>query len=490
MIREGRLGSGTDPEVANYMSSLEFDRHILTYDILNDLAHVVMLIETGIIQKKDGSRILGGLRDILSSGEAVLKRKYEDVHLAVEGELSKLVGEAAGRMHTGRSRNDQVACDLRMWLRDEINELSRLLLKLHSALLNKASVHVQTVMPGYTHMQRAQPVTLGHHLIAHHDSFSRDIERLNSAYGRMNRCPLGAGALATTSFPIDRKMTAELLGFDGLVENSMDAVSARDFFLETQACLSILMAHASRLAEELIVWSSEEFGFVELSDEHAETSSIMPQKKNPDALELMRAKAGRVCGNYTASLATIKGLPMSYNRDLQELSPLMLDSIRTASDSIAVLAKVIKGLSVDRERMLDACSKGFITATDLADLLVKKKGISFRRAHGVVGGVAAEAAKQGRELTDIDLQFVEGIAKRVLGEPLGLSAKELRDALDPIKAVRARNIIGGPSPRRVAGMIASRRRELDSMERALRKKSQRIEDSKKRLLALVGKLAR
>lgn len=490
MIREGRLGKEMDPDVARYISSLEFDRHILLYDILNDLAHVVMLVETGILEKKDGSKILRGLREILSRGEAVLAQGYEDVHLAIEGELTKRLGDVAGKMHTARSRNDQVACDLRMWLRDEINKLSSALLMLQSVILDKASVHADAIMPGYTHLQRAQPVTLGHHLIAHYDSFSRDLERLNAAYGRINLCPLGAGALAATSFPIDRERTAELLGFDGLVENSMDAVSARDFFLEAQASLCIVTAHASRVAEEIILWSSAEFGFVELSAEHAGTSSIMPQKKNPDALELIRAKSARVAGGYVASLAVVKALPMSYNRDLQELSPLMLDSIEIASDSIAVLAKTIKGLAVDRERMLDACSKGFVTATDLADLLVKKKGLPFRRAHGFVGSIVAEAAKQGKELADIDLQFVEGIAKRVLGEPLGLNGVELRDALDPTKAVRARNVVGGPSPRKVSGMIASRRLALKEIERMLRKRTKHIEDSKKRLLGLAAKLAR
>ncbi|MEE8167351.1 MAG: argininosuccinate lyase [Candidatus Hydrothermarchaeales archaeon] len=487
MIREGRLGKSVDKEVLEYISSLKFDRNILTYDLIEDMAHVVMLAETSIVGAEDASKILRGLMEIYGRSGGVLKPSYEDVHLAVEGELTKRIGAAAGKMHTARSRNDQIACDLRLWLRDEVNQISSSITTLITALLDKASENTETIMPGYTHLQRGQPTTLGHHLLAHCDAFLRDIERLDDAYKRTNLSPLGACALATTSFPIDRNRTVELLGFDGLVENSMDAVSSRDFLLEVHSVLSILMLHVSRLAGELILWSSSEFGFVELSNDLASTSSIMPQKKNPDILEIMRARSSKVQGNLFSCLS-ISNLPMAYNRDLQELNPIILDSLMMAREALPLLGKVIAGLKVNAENMLEACSN-FIVATELADLIVREKNIPFRQAHKLVGAVVAKAVKEGVLPGEIDAKFLDEVSKNTLGKPLRLENKHIEAALSPKKAVEAKVAVGGPSSKEVTRMISARRGVLKENERSLKGRIQRIEKSREQLLSTAKKLA-
>ncbi|MEE9474869.1 MAG: argininosuccinate lyase, partial [Candidatus Hydrothermarchaeaceae archaeon] len=359
MIRKGRLGSAFDADVASYSSSLEFDKNIASYDILGDMAHTIMLYESKIIKKTEAKKILSGLLKIYKDSDQLrFGPQTEDIHMAVETKLIKNIGNVGGKLHTARSRNDQVVLDLRMWERDEIFEVSRLLISLKSTLLKLCKGHTETVLPGYTHMQRAQPTTLAHHLLSYVDAFMRDSDRLSDAYPRINLSPLGACAFASTSFPVDTKKTAGLLGFDGVMENTMDAVGSRDFITEMLSCLAIIEANVSRLASELILWSTIEFGFIELGDEFASTSSIMPQKKNPDVLEIMRARASRVSGNLVAGLSMVRGLSNSYNRDFQELSPLLYDSLKITKESLFVLEKIVKTMRVNKGRMAKACDEG------------------------------------------------------------------------------------------------------------------------------------
>jgi argininosuccinate lyase len=474
MIRK-RLGKDMEEEAALYTSSLEFDRNIVSYDILGSLAHTVMLAENKIVSRDDASKILKALKEMLEGVEELeFDPEVEDIHMAIEGLLVEKIGEVGGKLHTARSRNDQIACDLRMWVRGEVNDASRLIISLLGTLLELANRHVETMMPGYTHLQHAQPTTLAHHLMAHCDAFMRDLKRLENAYERINLNPLGSCALATTSFPIDRARTAELLGFDGLLENSMDAVSSRDYILETLSCLAILMADVSRLAEELILWSTHEFGFIELSDEYASTSSIMPQKKNPDVLEVMRARASRAFGDMISGFVMLKSLPYSYNRDLQELSPILLDSFNISKDSLRLLNKVLKTSKINKERMSKACEETFITATELADLLVREKGMPFRTAHGIVARVVAEALRQGRGPGEIDSKFIE----RAHGKPLALSDKKIKKALSVKEAVKIKTAAGGPSPGEVERMARSREKLLSKRERLLKDRERRIEESR------------
>lgn len=486
MIREGRLGKQVDEKVAFFVASTDFDLNILNFDLLNDMAHVIMLSEAKIIARDEEKQILNGLKKIYDSRSAIkLEKELEDVHLAIENMLTRRIGEAAGKMHTARSRNDQIACDLRMWLREEVNSICSLIIEFASVLLEKAGKHVDTIMPGYTHLQRAQPTTLGHHLVAHVDSILRDLERFENSYVRINMNPLGAGAFATTSFPISRERTTKLLGFDGVVENSMDAVASRDFILEFQACISIMLADITRLAEELILWTTSEFGFAELSDEVATTSSIMPQKKNPDILELMRARSGKVLGNLVSSISIAKALPMSYNRDFQELNPIVLDSIKTAKYSLAVLGKVVRDLRIDEGKLMKACGEDFITATDLADMLVKEKNIPFRKAHQIVGALAARAGKKG--IAGIDSEMLDDAAVRIIGRRLNLKEQLLKNALSPRAAVESRRVLGGPAPDEVKRMIVSRRQELVRRRADLNNRIRKIESARKLLLSTVDK---
>ncbi|MEE8403144.1 MAG: argininosuccinate lyase, partial [Candidatus Hydrothermarchaeaceae archaeon] len=377
-----------------------------------------------------------------------------------------------------RSRNDQVVLDLRMWVRDEIFEVSKLLISLKSTLLELCKGHTETILPGYTHTQIAQPTTLAHHLLSYVDAFGRDLDRLSGAHSRVNLSPLGACAFASTSFPIDAKKTAALLGFDGPMENTMDAVSSRDFITETLSCLAIIETNVSRLASELILWSTIEFGFIEISNEFASTSSIMPQKKNPDVLEIMRARASRVSGNLAAGLSMVKGLPNTYNRDFQELSPLLYDSLKITKESLLLLEKIVKTMDMNKDRMAGACDAGFITATELADLLVKEKGIPFRTAHQVVGKAVKQAMKEGKKPPEIDSEFLEKVA----GWPGGIPWSKIKDALSPHMAVNAKNASGGPAPEACERAIAAETRALSRRKKELNGRIKKVEDSKKLLL--------
>jgi argininosuccinate lyase len=490
MIREGRFGKKMDEEVANYTSSLEFDKNIAMYDLLGSAAHALMLYENKIISKDDASKILKILKQMLNKGVQKLQfdPRDEDIHMVIEKYIIKEIGEVGGKLHTARSRNDQVACDLRMWVRDAVNDTISSIIELANTLLDISAKNVETVLPGYTHLQHAQPTTLAHHFLAHCDALTRDLERLEDAYKRINLNPLGSGALATTSFAIDRKRTAQLLGFDGIIENSIDAVSARDFMLEVLSSLAILMGDIGRMLEELILWSTYEFGFVELSNKFASTSSIMPQKKNPDVLEIVRARASKVLGNLVSSLTLVKSLPYAYNRDLQELSPLLFDSFNVTKSSLIILNKVIKTLKINKKRMLEICNENFITATELADLIVKEKGIPFRTAHRIVGALVSEAIKAGKRPAEINAEFVDEISKKVIGKPLNIKGEKIKRALLPFEAVAAKNVTGGPSPTEVKRMIKIREKIISKKQENLKNRAKRIEDSQQLLFSAMDNL--
>ncbi len=479
-----------DEEAAKYISSLAFDRTLFEYDLLGSMAHVLMLQGEGIIPRGDASKILKALMGLHRAGpEALhLDPKYEDIHMAIEASVIERAGEAGGRMHTARSRNDQVALALRMWVRDELDGCISLICRLEGTLLHLAARHSGTVMPGYTHLQPAQPTTLAHHLLAHHDALMRDLDRLEDAYRRVDLNPLGSGALSTSSFPINRERTTALLGFGGVLENSMDAVSSRDFILEALAALAMTMVDMGRLVEELILWQSREFGFIELSNRFASTSSIMPQKKNPDVLEIARAKGGRVMGDLVSGLAIMRTLPYAYNRDMQELSPILADALSSTKDSVSILEKVLGSMEVRVGKLEEAAGGSFLTATELADLLVRKRGLPFRTAHQIVGRAVARSIRRGDG--EFDASSLEEAAREVLGRRLGLDEKAVKRALSPRRAVEARKVLGGPSPPMVRAMATARKKALGIKRRALDERRARIEGSKKSLLKAAGGLIR
>lgn len=453
LLRDGRLGAVSN-DVMEFTSSREADARIFQADLLVDRAHLVMLMEQGLIPRVVGSRIISALDDLkeleLGAGE--------DVHEAIEAYVINRVGPEGGRMHTGRSRNDEVATCIRLALREEMLGLMEELLSLIRTLNELARKHVDTVVPGFTHTQHAQPTTLAHHLLAHADAFQRDLGRIEDAYARVNQSPLGAAAFASTGFNIDRQRTCELLGFDGLVENSMDAVSARDFILEVLSDLSILMVGLSRLSEELILWSTSEFGYLELDNLFASTSSIMPQKKNPDTAELARAKAGSVMGSLVSALAICKALPMSYNRDLQEVTPHLWRGMDWTRSTVRILGACVSTLKFNTKRLEESSGAGFSTATELADSLVRKTGMPFRTAHQVVGRIAAVASGSRTDLKELDAVALEIAGFRPSDR--GFGTVDLGTALDPRSNVALRANTGGPAPSETLRMIEEGQRRL------------------------------
>ncbi|VVB90410.1 Fumarate hydratase class II [uncultured archaeon] len=444
ILRRGRLSEEPDEDITRFTSSMEADRRLFEADIEVDRAHVVMLREQDIINASDCAAILSGLEKIKADGISALDASYEDVHIALEARLIEMVGEdTGGRMHSARSRNDEVAACIRLSLRAELINLMEEMHDLISALISAASNHHDTIMPGYTHTQHAQPTTLAHHLLAHATALVRDIERITGAYAHTNLNPLGAAAFASTGFPIDRKMTTELLGFDSALTNSMDAVSTRDFMIESMSCFSNLMTSLSRMAEELILWSTSEFDLIELDDSYSSTSSIMPQKKNPDIAELMRAKTGTVNGALVSVLTICKALPYSYNRDLQEATPHLWRAADTTRSSVRMARGMVSTMKVKKENMKMSTEKGFMTATELADTIVRTTGIPFRTAHHIVGAVA----RSGKipSLSDLD-----DISMNLINEKLsakGLTEKDVKEALDPAANIMKRVVTGGPAPK-------------------------------------------
>ncbi len=440
----GRFTGATAAMMEEINASIDFDRKLFRQDIRASQAHAQMLAGQGIIAADDAEKISKGLEQILSEIEAGsfnFSRALEDIHLNVENRLAELIGPAAGRLHTGRSRNDQVATDLRLWVRDAIDQINGEIAGLQLALARRAFETADMVMPGFTHLQTAQPVTFGHHLLAYVEMLARDRGRFADARKRLNESPLGAAALAGTSFPIDRAATAEALGFDQPAANSLDAVSDRDFVVETLAAASLCAIHLSRLGEEIVIWSSAQFGFVRLSDAFTTGSSIMPQKRNPDAAELVRAKSGRIIGALNAMMIVLKGLPLAYQKDMQEDKEQTFAALETLSLCLHAMTGMIADLTPDAEAMRAAASSGFSTATDLADWLVRVLNIPFREAHHITGRIVAEAEKQGVGLEALPLEAMQAIEARI--------TDAVFDVLGVDKSVASRTSFGGTAPANV-----------------------------------------
>jgi len=450
----GRFAQPVDEQVKRFTASVSFDQRLAKHDIAASLAHARMLAARGILPKRDLKAIEQGLAKIakeIAAGKFAWSLDAEDVHLNIEKRLTALVGEAGKRLHTARSRNDQVATDLRLWLRDEIDALLKLVAALERALLAQASRHAALLMPGFTHLQVAQPVTFGHHLLAYVEMLERDRERLSQCRSRTNRLPLGAAALAGTSFPIDRERVARELGFEGLCENSLDAVSDRDFAIEFCACASLVMVHLSRLCEELVLWVNPRFGFVRLPDAYCTGSSIMPQKRNPDVPELVRGKSGRVFGSLVALLALMKAQPLAYNKDNQEDKEPLFDAVDTVRDCLAVMAGLVAGLKPVPAAMRAAVLEGHATATDLADYLVRK-GVAFRDAHEVVARAVREAERKGVDLAALPLARLKSFAKEI--------GPDVKRVLSPQGSLDSRSHPGGTAPAAVRQAIARARKRL------------------------------
>ncbi len=436
----GRFTAATNELVEEFTASIPYDWRLYPYDIAGSIAHAAMLAKTGIIARTEARRIIRGLEDILkeiASGSFSFKIELEDIHMNIESRLIEKIGPVGGKLHTARSRNDQVALDIRMYLRDEIAGIHDILRSLQKVLVVLADKHQGVVLPGYTHLQRAQPILLGHHLLAYYEMFERDRGRLEDCFRRVNVMPLGAGALAGTVLPIDRTFVAKQLAFDSVSENSLDAVSDRDFAIEFVSSCAQIMMHLSRLSEELVIWSSSEFGFITLSDAFTTGSSIMPQKKNPDVAELTRGKTGRVYGSLTTLLTLMKGLPLAYNRDMQEDKEPLFDAADTVSMSVTVMAEMLKDVVVHEKTMRLAAEDGFITATDLADYLVRKN-IPFRRAHEIVGRAVLRATELGCGLGDMSLIEYRKLSPQI--------SEDVYEAISVETSVARRTSYGGTAP--------------------------------------------
>jgi argininosuccinate lyase len=449
-MRQGRFESKLAPDAAELNASVGFDHRLLPYDIEGSKAHARMLATRGILPVSDAEAICAGLDQVRAEwerGELALDPQLEDVHMNVERRLTEIIGEAGGRLHTARSRNDQVATDLRLYAIDQTKNLRAALRGLALALVAQARDHVDTLLPGYTHLQRAQPVRLAHHLLAYVEMIDRDRERLADAARRANRSPLGSGALAATTFPIDREEVARALGFQGVTRNSMDAVGDRDFAVEIASACALVMAHLSRLGEELVLWASQEFGFVRLPEAYCSGSSIMPQKVNPDVPELVRAKSGRVFGDLVALLTIIKGLPLAYNKDLQETQEPLYDAVETALACVRTMTGLLAGARFEVERMRRALDEGHLLATEVADHLAAR-GVPFRQAHAAAGAIVRRASERGVDLAALGIEEMRAAA--------GLAEIDasLLTVLDAARAVDRRDVPGGPARARVLAAIA------------------------------------
>jgi argininosuccinate lyase len=451
--RSGRFTKGPAAAVARFTESISFDARLWEQDILGSLAHATMLEKAGLLTKterEDIERELQVIGQEIADGKFRWKPELEDVHMNIEAELTRRV-PAGAKLHTGRSRNDQVALDLRMWVRDEIVGLADELRDLQRGLVELAARNEKVIIPGYTHLQRAQPVYLAHHLLAYVEMFDRDYERLRDCFGRVNVCPLGSGAIAGSTLPLDRELVAKLLGFSGVTQNSMDAVSDRDFAVEFCALAALLAVHLSRLAEDLILWASAEFGFIKISDAYTTGSSLMPQKKNPDVAELMRGKSGRVIGNLVALLTLLKGLPMTYNRDLQEDKERLFDTADTVRATVRIAAEMLGEVNVNANACANAAGDPALLATDLADYLVLK-GMPFRQAHHVVGSVVALAEKKSKALDKLTLAELQSVDRQFGPDALNV--------FDLEKAMAKRNMAGAPSRKEVQKQLARWRKTL------------------------------
>ena len=455
----GRFQKSTDKRVDDFNSSIRFDKRMYRQDITGSIAHAKMLGKQGIIPLEDSELIVNGLLEILSEiedGKVEFLIDAEDIHMNVEKLLTDKIGEAGKRLHTGRSRNDQVALDIRMYLKDEICEIREMVLHLLSVLVSLAEEHTDTIMPGYTHLQKAQPITFAHHLMAYFEMFRRDLSRLGDCFGRTDSMPLGSGALAGTTYPLDRDFVAAKLGFSAVTRNSLDGVSDRDFVIELASDLSIIMMHLSRFCEELILWSSHEFSFVEMDDAYSTGSSIMPQKKNPDVAELIRGKTGRVYGHLMGLLTTMKGLPLAYNKDMQEDKEPIFDAVDTVKLCLPVFCDMIATMTVKKENMLKGAKGGFTNATDAADYLVKK-GLPFREAHAVIGKLVFYAISKDKSLDELTLDEYKEFSD--------IFDDDIYDAISMKTCVDDRKIKGGPATGAVSAAIAEAKEFLEKAEK-------------------------
>ncbi len=453
----GRFTKEENQLVHNFNESLSFDRRFYPQDIKGSIAHVTMLAKSGILTDSERDEIINGLEGIKSdidSGKLQFNAESEDIHSFVEAELIDRIGDVGKKLHTGRSRNDQVALDMRLYVRDEIDELMPLIKTLLQELLSMMEQNLDTYMPGFTHLQKAQPVTLAHHLGAYFEMFSRDYTRLKDNRKRMNRCPLGAGALAGTTYPLDRKLTASLLGFDGPTLNSMDSVSDRDYSLELLSDLSICMMHLSRFCEEIIMWNSNEYRFIELDDSYSTGSSIMPQKKNPDIAELIRGKSGRVYGALMGLLTTMKGLPLAYNKDMQEDKEGVFDAIDTAKGCLVLFTGMLKSITVNKANMEASAKNGFTNATDAADWLVKH-GVPFRDAHGIIGSLVLTCIEKDISLDELPLEEYKKISP--------VFTEDIYEAIKMKTCVDKRNTIGAPGREAMEKVVAEYHNILEQL---------------------------
>ncbi len=451
----GRFTKGTDERMDDFHSSIHFDQRLYKQDIAGSRAHVQMLAACGIITETEKEQILSGLAEVekgLEQGRLPLHAGLEDIHMAVEHYLTSEIGEVGKKLHTGRSRNDQVATDLRLYQKEAACKVQDLLIELAGVLVDRAEAEIETIMPGYTHLQPAQPITLGHHLLAYFEMFYRDLTRVQDCLHRTDFSPLGAGALAGVTYPIDRELTAQLLGFQAPMSNSLDAVSDRDFVIEFLAGLSIIMVHLSRFCEELVIWSNPAFGFVELDDSYSTGSSIMPQKKNPDVPELVRGKAGRVFGDLMTMLTVVKGTPLAYNKDLQEDKEALFDAIDTVLACLEIFIPLLQTLKFNRDKMRQACSEGYLNATDVADYLAKK-GLPFRDAHEVVGKVVKYAIDQGLRLEELSLPQWQEFSP--------LFESDILEMVQIEACIAARASQGGTAPAQVREAVKRSRELLD-----------------------------
>jgi argininosuccinate lyase len=479
VLRGGRLSPGVREDVTKFTSSMKNDLKLSKAVVDINKAHVVMLIEQKIIKSSDGAKLLQAL---VKCSDTEFDISAEDIHMAVEEAVLQQAGsEAGGNLHIAKSRNDQVTTAIHMELRNDLLILMRSLAHMLDHILEVAEKHTNTVIIEYTHLQPAQPVTFAHYLLSCYDALERDMQRLRSAYNRVNLCPLGAGALATTSFPINRERTAELLGFNGLLENSIDAVGSRDFITETVAALTLIAVDLSRFAEDLIIWSTPDFGVVELPDEFTGTSSVMPQKKNPEILEVIRARASQVLGNFVASVAAIKSLPSAYNLDFQEITPELWESVENIHASLDMFHKLLPKLRVATD-VSAKTNASFVAATELANILVRKYSVPFRTAHKVVGALVKSLVEAKLTFKDATPELVQKTAKKVANLKLSVESRELKELADPLKLVEACGVRGGPAPTEVVRALTERKKKLiltsmdiSMMDEALEKAGDKLE---------------
>jgi len=485
MLRKGRFERPMEPIAAEYTSSMQDDMRIFYSVVQVNLAHIIMLAERRIITEQDAAAILRPLCELHERGiEGLdLRPELEDIHMAIEEFVIKATGEeVGGKLNTAKSRNDQVATAIRLTLRKGVLDVEERLLELVSALVALAEKNTGVVMPGYTHLQVAQPTTFAHWLTAHASAILRDVGRIEQVYDAANSCPMGACALAGTSFPIDRIRVAHMLGFKRIEENAIDAISSRDFALQAMSFLAIAMVNLSRLAEELMLWGSTEFGMIKLPEEFAATSSIMPQKKNPVVAELARAKAGRVFGNLLGALAVMKALPQSYNLDLQDLTPSLWNSVDETRDTAGVMAKLIGAIEPNQEVMRKRAEGGFAVATELADVLVQKAGLAFRDAHAIVGKMVARATNEGRGQGELNIEDLQAASKEVLDKEVHLKPEELMKALDLDKCIAGRDLLGGPAPKAVQEQLKTLKRDVKNHAKVTRARRRAITKAEVKLL--------